>query len=330
MEQRRVDRDRAWSNFWRHGALHSLQGSFAGNYAGEIRHFWNTVFRDVDGTQRVLDLCTGNGAIPAMLCERPESRVPRIDAVDRATPMPTWLDAAPAYCRRAVTFHAGVDAAELPFPTSSLDMAVSQYGIEYTHLPRTLSEMGRVLRDNATIALICHHADSHIARIATDEVASGRLLLSDGGLIAATAKLLPYLELAARGQAAQLSGNSTANGARHAFNSAISGVESAIRLNAFPDLLIESRTAIGTLVDEVVRGRRSAVASVEIIRTLGEAVEEGVFRQEELLTHALDLAGITRVSEILQSLGFEGPTIGFVRQDGRLLGWTLLTQRSGP
>lgn len=55
MEQRRVDRDRAWSNFWRHGALHSLQGSFAGNYAGEIRHFWNTVFRDVDGTQRVLD-----------------------------------------------------------------------------------------------------------------------------------------------------------------------------------------------------------------------------------------------------------------------------------
>ena len=53
-------RRQAWSSYWAHGALHSLEGSFEGGYGGSIRRFWEGVFEALEAGDRVLDVGTGN------------------------------------------------------------------------------------------------------------------------------------------------------------------------------------------------------------------------------------------------------------------------------
>lgn len=327
MELESAVRERVWSKFWRHGALHSLQGSFPGNYAGEIRDFWNDVFRNVDGTHHILDIGTGNGPLPAMLCERPDGHVPKTEAIDLATPMPAWFDSAPIHCRRAVTFHGGVNAEALPFASSTLDLAVSQYGIEYTGLPRALAELGRVLKKQASIAFVCHHARSRIAQIAADEVVSARLLLADEGILASAAELVPYIELASQGQTARLSGDPGATSARHAFNTSMSDIEHAVHSISFPDLLIESRAKVGSLIEDVFNQRRTAAAAHTALLGLRQEFEEGQFRQAELLSHALDEEDVARMSIAVQAMGFAPLNVGLAHHENLLLGWTLHSTR---
>ena len=61
-------RRQAWSDYWRAGPLHSLAGSFQDNYEGPIRAFWEAALAGLTANDRVLDIGTGNGALPALAC----------------------------------------------------------------------------------------------------------------------------------------------------------------------------------------------------------------------------------------------------------------------
>lgn len=50
----------------------------------------------------------------------------------------------------------------LPFPDQSFGGAVSQFGIEYARVPAAAAELARVLKAEAALAFVIHHADSPI------------------------------------------------------------------------------------------------------------------------------------------------------------------------
>src|SRR3546814_1386493 len=84
-------RQAAWSRYWKQDVLHSLPGSFSGNYAGRIERFWLDSFAALGSGQRMLDIATGNGPIPQLACTHCAGRaagMPRIDAIDLAQVAP--------------------------------------------------------------------------------------------------------------------------------------------------------------------------------------------------------------------------------------------------
>src|SRR4030095_8608677 len=67
---RPMDARSAWNRFWNYDRLASFgTGVGAGNYGDEIAAGWREFFLGLPAGARVLDLCTGNGAIAVMALE---------------------------------------------------------------------------------------------------------------------------------------------------------------------------------------------------------------------------------------------------------------------
>ena len=60
----------AWDRFWSYDRLSSFgTGPGAGNYGEHIAAGWRAFFAALPAGSKVLDLCTGNGAIAVMAVE---------------------------------------------------------------------------------------------------------------------------------------------------------------------------------------------------------------------------------------------------------------------
>ena len=185
-------RAQAWTAYWQSGVLHSLPGSFEGNYAGPIGLRWRSFLAGLQGPCHVLDLATGNGPLPACLLEVNAQDNVTCTGVDLASVAPAWWLTAPAQSRERVQFKGGVDLGHLPFAAGQFDAVVSQFGFEYGPRPDSAQELVRVLRVHGQMQLVCHHRDSFLLSQARHERAHLHWLLSaDGWLQAAEAMLEP-------------------------------------------------------------------------------------------------------------------------------------------
>lgn len=323
----RAARQEAWSRYWLAGPLHCLPGSFAGNYDGGIGAFWAECFAPLESGQRVLDLCTGNGALPAMLAElRPDAGI-EVDAVDLAELSPRWLAGLPDALQQRIRFHGGVNAESLPFPDASFDMAVSQYGIEYTRHEASIAELARTLRPGGRCAFVLHHAGSHLYAVADDEAAAARILLDGDGLLAHAANLLPYLALAAEGQVERLRADPAAGQARAAFNAAAQAVGRSAAALRHPQLLLDAQQWVMEMSNAVVQRRAGAGEAAKRLAGYRQDVELAGLRSQELCSHALDEAGFERFSALLGAAGMSGVAGAPLRHQEYLVGWQLRARR---
>lgn len=147
-----------WSDYWRQGHLTSLPRGFAGNYDGEFLAFWLARFADLPRSARVLDVCAGNGAIALLASEYSQQeglnfRVTATDAADidlqaitrphpHLEPVTAGIDLLP-----------NMPLEKLALPPESIDLACSQFGIEYTAWQRSASILSRALKPGASLAL---------------------------------------------------------------------------------------------------------------------------------------------------------------------------------
>jgi hypothetical protein len=76
----------AWDQYWRDGRLASCGGEAGANYQPAIAEGWRRFFGSMANGARVLDICTGNGAVARLAAEVASARNARvtIDAVDAA------------------------------------------------------------------------------------------------------------------------------------------------------------------------------------------------------------------------------------------------------
>ncbi len=154
----------SWSTMWQHPTVTSFTWMFQDSYDGSILDFWKTQL--VGPFNHIVDLACGNGAL-AWICNDILNR-------DDATTVITGVDSANidpfrALGRKksdypAVEFLGNTRTEELPFADHSIDLAVSQYGIEYSNLEKTIPEIARVLTPTGRIGLVLHDFDSIIVR----------------------------------------------------------------------------------------------------------------------------------------------------------------------
>lgn len=308
----------AWSEYWAAGGLHSCVGSFDSDYSGAIGQFWQRVFASLPaGSRRVLDLATGNGALPRLLWQRLGGEPGlQVDAVDLATVSPGWL---PAAARDLLRFHSGVSMERLPFADAQFDLVTSQYGFEYADRDAALAEALRVLKPGGYLALVVHHAGSVLVQVGRSELAHQQVLLADDGLLAAAADVVPWFARARQGQ--DLAGNADALRSRSAYNAAARALQQRIAGQAAPDLLLEALSWSQQMLSEVGTDPSPSLAAIAAHRAA--LVSAGV-RTAELIEHALDEPA---AQSLVQAIRDRRPGTEVicepVRQAEGLLGWAV-------
>jgi ubiquinone/menaquinone biosynthesis C-methylase UbiE len=169
-----------WSRFWERSTLTTFEGHFSGNYDAEIREFWRAALAPLPPGAVVVDLATGNGAIPLLAAEfaREEGKPLQITGLDSAA-----IDAARLKAARpelaagldAVTLRGGTPLEATGLPAASVDLVTSQYGFEYGDTAAGGREIARILRPGGRLAMIIHHDESAILSQAREGLRQHRL-----------------------------------------------------------------------------------------------------------------------------------------------------------
>lgn len=158
---------RHWTTFWDSGRLTSLPEQFPALYDGEVAEFWRQQLALTPEPGRVLDICTGSGAVALLLAGQAEqlARSVHISAVDAAHIEPERLcvqhpELAPLV--RRIEFISDCPFEQLNRPAASFDHLVSQYGIEYCNWTQASQQCTHLLAPGGRLTLVCHSPDSRI------------------------------------------------------------------------------------------------------------------------------------------------------------------------
>ncbi|MBH9577720.1 class I SAM-dependent methyltransferase [Inhella proteolytica] len=309
------ERPQVWSRYWATGALHSCHGSFDQQYGGAFVSFWGHVAAELPLGARVLDLCTGSGALPRLFASlRREDGAWRCDGVDLAElPPPDRLGLADS----RIHLHSSTSVEALPFDSACFDLVVSQYGLEYCDLALALSESLRVLRRHGRLALVLHHAESLPVRLARAEGSHIQDLLAADGLLDLAAGMQTLLMRARTPQGRmELDRDPAALALRNRFNAAQEQIEREIATSHCPDVLHEARQAIMQAFQEGPAGS----ARLQAYR---QQLQDAQLRLSELVTHAVDEAKLSELEAQLHASG-RNTQRALLHERGQLMAWSLL------
>lgn len=321
-------RRKSWSHFWQQGQLHSLASSMPDNYQGAIANFWQRELESLTTEHAILDIGTGNGALPAMIFQIHQENMPEIDAIDLAEIAPAWTQELPEKIARRLRFHGNTQAESLPFPNASFDLCISQYGFEYTHLDTSSQELARVLKPGCRLSLVLHHADSHLVTVAREELRHNSWLRSDASPLIKASQVLPYLQMASQGRVAELAQSPSANTARSNLNQAMQALSAIAAQSAYPDLLHESAEFIAQALGSTGNGIITAEHANQRLQHYQQALEQAALRHQELCSCAMDDKGIVHMQNLLTQHGIKDIDIAILKENNYLLGWTLTARKS--
>lgn len=153
-----------WNDYWHFDRLSSFDDVGQTNYREDIAAGWKSFFDSLPVGASILDLCTGNGAIAVMAAEagRHGGKNFRITAIDAADVNPYRYVTKHRDALAAIEFRSATPIERLPWPAASFDAVVSQYGIEYSDLSLSLSELTRVVAPNGRARLSLHATEGAV------------------------------------------------------------------------------------------------------------------------------------------------------------------------
>lgn len=171
-----------WSQFWLGSTVTTFQGLFGDNYSGDIASFWREHLQG--GYSRVVDIACGNGALCWMAHEILNTEVPdlQIIGIDYADINPFKRLGKRKADYPQVSFLGHTPAEQLPFADGSVDLVVSQYGLEYSSLASSVAELGRVLSAAGKVCLVSHVSQSVLVQTEMRMLAACREILYEDRL----------------------------------------------------------------------------------------------------------------------------------------------------
>jgi len=159
----------AWSLYWQSSNQESCIANGSDEDQAILGDFWRDFVSSLENRITVLDLATGNGSVPTNLLKFNKSL--QITAVDRANIDPNKYIEKNLLLTN-VQFIPNIDITNLPFNDAMFEAITSQFGLEYSRLNLSTTELVRVLKPKGQFMFIMHHEDSEVvvpARIKVKE-----------------------------------------------------------------------------------------------------------------------------------------------------------------
>lgn len=259
-----------WNDYWHFDRLSSFDDLGESNYREEVAAGWKAFFDSLPDGASILDLCTGNGAIAVMAAEagRRRGKGFRIVAVDAADINPYLYVTKHRDELAAIEFRPATPIESLPWPAASFDAVVSQYGIEYSDLSRSIPELARVVAPTGTARLILHAAEGAVVQRSKRAIAEIDFLLHEVELADKAQHCLRAAAEIERRMNRSASALCVARDSSDAFEKALQETSQRIATAADPNVLRNS----GKMLDELYQHRSEcdlakAVGIAEGIRT---------------------------------------------------------------
>ena len=303
-----------WEDFWRSGRVVSCPTDAIDGYTGNVGRVWEQFFGALPAGARLLDLGTGNGALPLIALEVARARSVKfqIHGVDLARIDPRRV--VPDGGRRFADtiFHGGVAAEAMPFPHGYFQAVTGQYALEYTRVEDTLRELLRVMASNAPARFVLHHAASIVVETARESLSHARELEENAR---AFADLREYV-------AAERKDPRSASRLQVGMTGRMQKAHELATRSKRSRLLADVLPALGSLF-ESRRHLSAADFAVAFDRTYRgfKAAEQ---RLRDLLNAALDEPAMRSLADRAAAHGFQDVRFAAVTQDeGILVGWQL-------
>mgnify|MGYP001079043423 CR=1 FL=1 len=166
-----------WNNYWESGAVTTFsEGRFETGYIGPVKNFWRDQIKSLDDSAVIVDLATGNGAIPLIAAEymienEKNWNIIGIDYAHIKPPVDKNKELS------VVTFHSSTPIENTNIETASVDLVTSQYGIEYADLDKAVMELQRIMKQGAYFTTIMHHPDSLVVKQSKRDIFQTKLCL---------------------------------------------------------------------------------------------------------------------------------------------------------
>jgi len=308
-----------WDRYWQSDRIAScFDGAGARNYDDVIAAGWRAFFSDLRQQARMIDLCTGNGAIAVMAAGMNKDF--SITAVDAADIDP------PAYVTRnreemaAIRFVGRTEVEALPFPEGSFDVAISQYGLEYSDLARSVPEMARVLAPGGQARLVVHAAEGIVAANARAAIADADHLLNDIDLLGASRRCFEAVAMVERGDRSPAA-QERAQAACQAFRAALVLTRDYLP-QAFDKVMVQNS---GGVMLNAFQARHQV--GYDAVFAKVDTVESEILahrgRIQALIDSALDEAGVAALTEQLKDCGAVETSDERLESDEGLIGYVI-------
>ena len=303
-----------WEDFWRSGRVVSCPTDAADRYTGNVGRIWERFFADLPGGTRLLDLGTGNGALPLIALEVAQARCVNfeIHGVDLARIDPRRV--VPDGARRFADtmFHGGVAAEAMPFADGYFQAVVGQYALEYTRVEDTLRELRRVMASNAPARFVLHHAASIVVETARESLSHACELEENAH---AFADLREYV-------AAERKDPRSAARLQVRMSERMEKVHELAARSKGSRLLADVLPALGNLFES--RKHLSAADFAAAFDRTYQRFKAAEQRLRDLLNAALDEPALRCLADRARADGFQEVRFGPISQEeGVLVGWQL-------
>ena len=212
-----------WNDYWHFDRLSSFDDVGQTNYRDDIAAGWKCFFDSLPDGASILDLCTGNGAIAVMAAEagRRRGKDFRIVAVDAADVNPYRYVTKHRNELAGIEFRPATPIESLPWPAASFDAVVSQYGIEYSDLSLSISELARVVAPAGKARLFLHAAEGAVVQRASRVVPEIDFLLHEVDLAGKAQRCLRAIAAIERNMDRSASAQCAARESSDAFQKAL-------------------------------------------------------------------------------------------------------------
>jgi len=161
------DNSEHWNDYWSQGHKTSFGNAFTDGYEGIIKDIWQQCFGSLKSDCKVLDLCTGN----ASLLRLAKSCLNEVNNIEFTGVDYAQIDAKDDFFEQnSINLAFGVNIEKLPFKDKNFDYVISNFGIEYSDLSKSIVEASRVLISGGKIELVCHCHDSTLIKSNAQEL----------------------------------------------------------------------------------------------------------------------------------------------------------------
>lgn len=158
-----------WSRYWQFGALTSLPQDFSKNYDGELADFWKQVIEDLPSDAEVIDVCTGNLALPVLMKQIANSTGKQIkfSGVDAASIDKSVIASQHPELADVLNDVVVIDNTTIEKLTdvvvNPVDLITSQYGIEYCDTEKVAPVLFKSLKPGGRFVFVAHATETAIS-----------------------------------------------------------------------------------------------------------------------------------------------------------------------